>query len=98
MLRTDLVRSQGDIVRITDLSLPTPVTGTRPSSPRRAGAEAAPNIVASVAREAGHPDEVAAAALARAAGQAHAGRVVAAANQAASDSLRGDRLSAELVP
>jgi hypothetical protein len=98
MLRTDIVRSQGDIVRITDLSLPTPVTAARPSSSRRAGAEAAPNIVASVAREAGHPDEVAATALARAAGQAHAGRVVAAANQTASESVRGDRLTTELVP
>ena len=85
-------------MRITDLSVPTPVTGSRPSTTRRAGAEAAPNIVASVAREAGHPDEVAATALARAASQAQSGRIVAAANQAASESVRGDRLSTELVP
>lgn len=98
MLKTDLARPLGDTVRITDLSLPTPVTGARPGSPRRAGADAAPNIVASVAREAGHPDEVAATALARAAGQAHSGRLVAAANEAASASVRGERLSEELVP
>ena len=85
-------------MRITDLSVPTPVTGSRPSSSRRAGADAAPNIVASVAREAGHPDEVAATALARAASQAQSARIVAAANQDASASVRGDRLSAELVP
>lgn len=85
-------------MRITDLSVPTPVTGSRPSPSRRAGAETAPNIVASVAREAGHPDEVAATALARAASQAQSGRIVAAANQEASASVRGDRLRADLLP
>lgn len=85
-------------MRITDLSVATPVAGARPPSPRRAGADTAPNIVAAAAREPGHPDEVAATALARAASQAQSGRIVAAANQAASDSVRGERLRPELVP
>ncbi len=85
-------------MRITDLSVPTPVTGSRPSSSRRAVAQGAPNIVAAAARQPGHPDEVAAVALARAASQAHSGRIVAAANQDASASVRGDRLNAGLVP
>lgn len=86
-------------MRITDIALTTPVVGARPSAPRRAGAEHGASVVLpGVARDKGHPDEVAATALAKAAGLASAAKVVAAANQQAADSVRGDRLDEVLVP
>lgn len=82
-------------MRITDvaLSTSTPV-GTPRSSARRtdAGSSAGTPTVVSGTRTGStqHPDEVAAAALHKAAGAAQAVRVVAAENQRASDSVRGE--------
>jgi hypothetical protein len=81
-------------MRITDIALSTttpvgtPRTGTRRTDSGSAGAPAP----ASAGRtdSASHPDEVAAAKLQKAAGAAQAGRVVAAENQRASESVRGE--------
>ena len=67
-------------MRITDLNVPmaTPAT-TRPAARRTETGGSAPTVVASPKTSgAAHPDEVAAAALQRAAGAAQASRVVAA--------------------
>ena len=85
-------------MRITDLPVTTPVRGAGAPGTRRAGAEAHASPLSALAREPGHPDEVAAAALSRAAGLAHAGRAVAAANEHAASSVRGDRLDEAFVP
>ena len=85
-------------MRITDLAVPTPVTGARPSA-RRAGEHAAPSLVSTdKTKDRAHPDEVAASALARAASSAQASRVVAAANEEASASVRGELLDLARVP
>lgn len=80
-------------MRITDvaLSTSTPVS-TRQTARRTDTGATSPTMVASAPKTGGaqHPDEVAAAALQRAAGAAQASRVVAAENQRASDSVRGD--------
>jgi len=87
-------------VRITDIAQSTPVVGARPAPPRRsgAGAAAAPLLPSDRSMRAAHPDEVAASKLARAAGVATATRVVAAANEQASESVRGERLDLARVP
>lgn len=86
-------------MRITDIALSTPATGARPTTARRAGSEApGPSITRGAPRAAAHPDEVAASALARAAGLAAAGRVVAASNADAAASVRGDLLDPSRLP
>jgi hypothetical protein len=86
-------------VRITDIALSTPVVGARPAATRRSGAEAPGAVVSRAARDGvEHPDEVAASALARAAGLAHAGKVVAASNEHAAASVKGDLLDLTRVP
>ncbi len=85
-------------MRITDLPVTPPVSAARAPGTRRAEVDSHASPLASLAREPGHPDEVAAAALSRAAGLAHAGRAVAAANEHAASSVRGDRLDEALVP
>lgn len=86
-------------MRITDIALSTPVVGARPPAARRAGSEASSAVVTGGAtRGTSHPDEVAASALARAAGLAQASKVVAAANERAAASIRGDLLEASKVP
>ncbi len=87
-------------MRITDIVSSTPVAGARPATAKKADTQgSAPTVVASDRNEAAqHPDEVAAAALQRAAERASATRIVAAQNGLASDSVRGDRLSEVLVP
>ncbi len=84
-------------MRITDLAVPAPVVGTRPPASRRAGDSGASTLV-SATRQPGHPDEVAASALARAAGLAHATKVVATANEHAASSVRGDSLDLTRIP
>lgn len=86
-------------MRITDIALSTPVVGARPAASRRSGSEAAGTVVTRAPRESvDHPDEVAASALARAAGLAHAGKLVAAANEQAAASVKGDLLDLTHVP
>lgn len=88
-------------MRITDIAQSTPVVGARPAPPRRSGAGAAaatPLLPSDRSMRAAHPDEVAASKLARAAGVATATRVVAAANEQASESVRGERLDLARVP
>lgn len=86
-------------MRITDIALSTPASGARPAAARRAGGEApSPSLTRGAPRGAAHPDEVAASALARAAGLASAGRVVAAANADAAASVRGDLLDPSRLP
>jgi hypothetical protein len=86
-------------VRITDIALSTPVVGTRPAPARRGGPDgASPVLARGAASDVSHPDAMAASALARAAGIAAANKVVAAANQQASESVRGDLLDATRVP
>ena len=85
-------------MRITDLTVSTPVTGARPAA-RRAGEGASPSLVsAGKSKDKAHPDEVAASALARAATQAHASKVVAAANEDAAASVEGELLDLTRVP
>lgn len=84
-------------MRITDLAVSTPVTGTRPAHARKAGEGSTPSLVSS-AKDPAHPDEVAASALSRAASAAHATKVVAAANEGAAASVRGDLLDPSRVP
>ncbi len=87
-------------MRITDLATPatTAPSAARADGPRRTGGDTRASVLASAPRDAGHPDEVAATALARAAHHAHSGRLVSAANQAAADSVRGALLDPALVP
>ena len=87
-------------MRITDIAVSTPtgVAGARPAETRRAGEHAAPALVPGGKREAAHPDEVAASALSRAASAAQAGKAVAAANEQAAASVRGDLLDLTRVP
>ena len=80
-------------MRISDIALSTstPVGTTRPSAKRPEGGSAGPTVVTSQKTDAApHPDEVAATKLAKAASAAQASRVVAAENQRASDSVRGE--------
>lgn len=80
-------------MRITDIALSTatPVGTPRTSARRTEAGSTAPTVVsAGRTSSAAHPDEVAAAALQKAAGAAQAIRVVAAENQRATDSVRGD--------
>ena len=79
-------------MRITDLPVTTPLTATRARDKKAENnASSAPTVVHSArAESAQHPDEVAAAALHKAASAAQASRVVAAENQRASDSVRGE--------
>jgi hypothetical protein len=85
-------------VRITDIALSTPVVGARPAAARRAGSDAKGPLVSSGPATMGHPDEVAAGALAKAASLAHAGRVVASSNEHAAASVKGDLLDLTRVP
>jgi hypothetical protein len=86
-------------VRITDIALSTPVAGARPATARRTGPQSAgPVMTPAEPRGAQHPDEVAAGALQRAAGLASAGKVVAASNEQAARSVRGDLLDLTRVP
>jgi hypothetical protein len=86
-------------VRITDIALSTPVVGVRPGAARRAGShDSAPVLMSGESRGTHHPDEVAAGALARAASLASAGKVVAAANEQAADSVMGELLDLTRVP
>ncbi len=85
-------------MRITDIALSTPVVGARPAATRRSGADAKPPLASSGPGAMGHPDEVAAGALAKAAALAHAGRVVASANEHAAASVKGDLLDLTRVP
>lgn len=81
-------------MRITDIALSTttpvgtPRTGARRTETGSAGAPAP--VSGGRTDGTSHPDEVAAAALQKAAGAAQAGRVVAAENQRAADSVRGE--------
>lgn len=80
-------------MRITDIALSTstPVATPRAATKRAEAGSSAPTVVSAPrTSSAEHPDEVAAAALQRAAGAAQAGRVVAAENQRATDSVRGE--------
>ena len=82
-------------MRITDvaLSTATPVTSSRPKRADNESTSSSPTLVsAGKTGSAPHPDEVAAAKLQKAAGAAQAARVVAAENQRASESVRGDKL------
>ena len=86
-------------MRITDIALSTPVVGARPAASRRTGADSSSAVVTRGTRDGvTHPDEVAASALARAAGMAHAGKAVASANDAAAKSVKGDLLDLTRVP
>lgn len=85
-------------MRITDLAVPTPVTGARPAAARRSGEGAAPSLVSGKSKDKAHPDEVAATALARAANHAQAAKVVAAANEDAAASVKGELLDLTRVP
>ncbi len=84
-------------MRITDLATTAPIA-MRPDGTRRGDSTAAVHVLGSAPRDADHPDAIAASALARAAGQAQAGRLVAAANQGAALSVLGDRLDLALAP
>lgn len=86
-------------MRITDIAVSTPVVGARPAAARRQGEGASPSVVrGGTDKRAAHPDEVAASALARAAGAAHASKAVAAANEQAAASVRGELLDLNRVP
>jgi hypothetical protein len=86
-------------VRITDIALSTPVAGVRPGPARRAGThDSSPILTSGENRGTSHPDEVAAGALARAASLATAGKVVAASNQQAAHSVKGELLDLTRVP
>lgn len=86
-------------MRITDIALSTPVAGVRPGVARRGGTHgSSPLLASSEPRGTQHPDEVAAGALARAASMASAAKVVAASNEQAAASVKGERLDAALVP
>ncbi|MCW2667246.1 MAG: hypothetical protein JWN57_2208 [Frankiales bacterium] len=87
-------------MRITDIVSSTPVAGARPATTKRADThDSAPTVLTSNrAQSAAHPDEVAAAALQRAADRAQATKVVAAQNGLAAESVRGESLSEVLVP
>ena len=81
-------------MRITDLPVATPLSATARATAKKAenNGSAPSTVLTSGARadSAQHPDEVAAAALQKAANAAQVSRVVAAENQRASDSVRGD--------
>lgn len=86
-------------MRITDIALSTPVVGARPAAARRSGSDSSATVVARASHKGvSHPDEVAASALAKAAGLASAGRVVASANEHAAASVMGDLLDLTKVP
>jgi hypothetical protein len=89
-----------NLMRLTDvaLSTATPVAGSRTPTRKPAEGAAGPAVVSERPAAAPHPDEVAAAKLQKAAGLAQAARVVAAQNELASASVRGDRLSQDLAP
>lgn len=88
-------------MRITDLPVSTPASrvGATKDGAKRAetGASSATVVSSGTTDGAAHPDEVAAAKLQRAASAAQASRVVAAENQRASDSVRGDFTAKVLV-
>ena len=85
-------------MRITDIALSTPVVGARSAAAKKADeGTPAPKLHRAQGTPA-HPDEVAATALQRAAAFASAGRVVAAANEQASASVKGDLLDLTKVP
>lgn len=87
-------------MRITDIALSTstPVGTPRTSAKRAEAGSSAPTVVSGTRTgSAQHPDEVAAAALQKAAGAAQAVRVVAAENQRASDSVRGELDSSRVL-
>ncbi len=79
-------------MRITDLPVTTPLTATKARDKKtESGASSTPTLVPSGRTDSTqHPDEVAAAALQKAATSAQATRVVSAENQRASESVRGD--------
>ncbi len=80
-------------MRISDIALSTstPVGTPRAGARRAEQGGSGATVVSGSRTEAGtHPDEVAAAKLQKAAGAAQASRVVAAENQRAAESVRGE--------
>ena len=80
-------------MRITDLPVATPLNATaRATAKKSEDATSARTAVVTSGRTEGasHPDEVAAAALQKAAASAQSTRLVAAQNQLASESVRGE--------